>query len=95
MDQGRLWAAKLYWCIADGTLLLPLAFQPSTDDYADYKGSKMLYTLTMLVVNDDQRRIRYFSTGWPRSTHNDWVFQNSRIVKELDDHFLENCTYGP
>jgi hypothetical protein len=34
--------------VADGTLL-PLAFRPSTDDYADYKGRKMLYTLTMLA----------------------------------------------
>ena len=40
--------------IADGTLL-PLAFRPSTEDYADYKGRKLLYTLTILVVNDDER----------------------------------------
>jgi hypothetical protein len=40
--------------VLDGTLL-PLAFWPSTEDYADYKGRKLLYTLTMLVVNDDQR----------------------------------------
>jgi hypothetical protein len=86
--------------IADGTLL-PLAFRPSTDDYADYKGRKMLYTLTMLVVNDDQRRIRYFNAGWPGSTHDDRVFRNSKIVQDLDDHFLEteyiigDSAYGP
>jgi hypothetical protein len=74
--------------VADGTLL-PLAFRPSTDDYADYKGRKMLYTLTMLVINDDQRRIRYFNAGWPGSTHDDRVFRNSRIVQELNDHFQE------
>jgi hypothetical protein len=55
----------------------------------------------MLVVNDDQRRIRYFNTGWPGSTHDDQVFQNSRIVQDLDDHFLEmeyiigDSVYGP
>jgi hypothetical protein len=86
--------------IADGTLL-PLAFRPSTDDYADYKGRKMLYTLTMLVVNNDQRRIRYFNAGWPGSTHDDRVFRNSKIVQDLDDHFLEteyiigDSAYGP
>jgi hypothetical protein len=74
--------------VADGTLL-PLAFRPSTEDYADYKGRKMLYTLTMLVVNDDQRRIRYYNAGWPGSTHDDRVFRNSRIVQHLDDHFRE------
>jgi hypothetical protein len=74
--------------VADGTLL-PLAFRPSTEDYADYKGRKMLYTLTMLVINDDERRIRYFNAGWPGSTHDDRVFRNSRIVQELDNHFEE------
>jgi hypothetical protein len=86
--------------IADGTLL-PLAFRPSTDDYADYKGRKMLYSLTMLVVNDDERRIRYFNAGWPGSTHDDRVFRNSSLVQDLEVHF--NCTeyiigdsaYGP
>jgi hypothetical protein len=58
--------------VADGTLL-PLAFQPSMEDYADYKGRKMLYTLTMLVVNDDQRFVRYFNAGWPGSTHDNRV----------------------
>jgi hypothetical protein len=33
--------------VAYGTLL-PLAFWPSTDNYANYKGRKMLYTLMML-----------------------------------------------
>jgi hypothetical protein len=32
--------------VADGTLL-PLAFWPSTDDYANYKGKIMLFTVTM------------------------------------------------
>jgi hypothetical protein len=86
--------------IADGTLL-PLAFRPATDDYADYKGRKMLYTLTMLVVNDDERRIRYFNAGWPGSTHDDRVFRNSRLVQDLASHFNEteyiigDSAYGP
>jgi hypothetical protein len=74
--------------VADGTLL-PLAFRPATEDYADYKGRKMLYTLTMLVVNDDKRRIRYFNAGWPGSTHDDRVFRNSRIVQQLAEHFRD------
>jgi hypothetical protein len=73
--------------VADGTLL-PLAFRPATEDYADYKGRKMLYSLTMLVVNDDKRRIRYFNAGWPGSTHNR-VFRNSRIVQKLAEHFRD------
>jgi hypothetical protein len=55
----------------------------------------------MVVVNDDQRRIWYFNAGWPGSTHDDQVFQNSRIVLDLDDHFQEmeyiigDGVYGP
>jgi hypothetical protein len=72
------------------------------EDYADYKGRNMLYTLsTMLVVNDDQWCIRYFNAGWPRSTHDDRVLQNSRIILELGHHFQANkyiigdSAYGP
>jgi hypothetical protein len=74
--------------VADGTLL-PLAFRPSTEDYADYKGRKMHYTLTMLVVNDDKRKIRYFNAGWPGSTHDDRVFRNSQLAQDLESHFLD------
>jgi hypothetical protein len=90
-----------YIGVADGTLL-PLAFWPSTDDYVNCKGRKMLCMLKMpVLVNDDQRRIWHFNAGWPRSTHNDRVFQKSRIVKDLDDYFLEteyiigDSAYGP
>jgi hypothetical protein len=41
------------------------------------------------VVNDDQRQIRYFNAGWPGSTHDDRVFQNLRILQDLDNHILE------
>jgi hypothetical protein len=61
----------------------------------------MLYTLTMLVVNNDKRRICYFNAGWPGSTHDDWVFRNSPIVQDLGSHFREmeyiigDNAYGP
>jgi hypothetical protein len=71
-DQAEQWAIaeriraefELPNCIGvtDGSLL-PLAFWPSTDDYANYKGRKMICILTMLVVNDDQRRMWYFNAG--------------------------------
>ena len=40
--------------IMDGTLL-PLGMAPSSDDSADYHGRKFLYSLTVLVINDDKR----------------------------------------
>jgi hypothetical protein len=51
----------------DGTLL-PLAFRPEIDSFPDYHGRKYQYSLSVLVINDDKRRIRYFSAGWPGKT---------------------------
>jgi hypothetical protein len=44
-----------------------------------------------LIINDDKRRILYFNAGWPGSTHDDRVFQNSRIV----EYIIGDSTYGP
>ena len=65
--------------VADGTIL-PLAFKPETEDAADYFCRKRCYALTMLVINDDNRRIRYIHVGWPGCTHDDRVFRNSHIA---------------
>ena len=42
--------------VADGTLF-PLAFKPSRLDYQDFHGRKFLYSLSTLIVNDDNRRV--------------------------------------
>lgn len=75
--------------IADGTLL-PLAFQPETDDAPDYHGRKYRYSLSVLVINDDKRRIRYFLAGWPGKTHDNRVFRNSKVAKKPTEFFRPN-----
>ncbi len=57
----------------DGTLLR-LGIQPECDDAADYHGRKFTYSLTINVINDDERRIRAYSAGYPGSTHNNRVW---------------------
>ena len=37
--------------IANGTLL-PLVFKPCREDFPDFKGQKMLYTLSVMIIND-------------------------------------------
>ena len=54
--------------VMDGTLF-PLAFQPETEDAADYHGRKFQWSLTCLVVSDQKRRIRWYITGYPGSSH--------------------------
>ena len=66
--------------IADGTLF-PLAFQPETPDYPDYKGRKHLYTLTVMIVCDCDRKIQFYHSGYPWSTHDNRVYQNMDLFK--------------
>jgi hypothetical protein len=73
----------------DGTLL-PLAFPPETEDAPDYHGRKYRYSLSVLVVNDDKRRIRYFLAGWPGKTHDNRVLRNSQIGIDPSSFFLQN-----
>ena len=64
----------------DGTLF-PLALEPSSDDAADYHGRKYPYSLTVLVINDDKRRIRAYLAGYPGSTHDNRLWRNMKQNK--------------
>jgi hypothetical protein len=75
--------------VVDGTLL-PLAFQPQTEDAPDYHGRKYRYSLTVLVINDDKKRIRYFLAGWPGKTHDNRVLRNSKVGREPEKFFQHN-----
>jgi hypothetical protein len=66
--------------IADGTLF-PFAFRPETEDAPDYKGRKLGYTLTCMVICDDERFIRYYLTGWPGSVHDNRIFRLTKLSK--------------
>jgi DDE superfamily endonuclease len=88
--------------VADGTLL-PLAFEPSRQDSSDFHGRKHLWSLSMLVVNDDMRRIRYFHAGWPGCTHDDRILENSWLRRNATDntvfspreYIVGDCAYAP
>ena len=75
--------------VTDGTLL-HLAFPPETDDAPDFFGRKYRYSLTVLIVNDDKRRIRYCLAGWPGKTHNNRVFRNSKLALNPSKYFCHN-----
>jgi len=77
--------------IMDGTLF-PLAFEPETEDAPDYSGRKHAYSITCLIICDDQRLIRYALCGWPGTTHDERVFRNSKIAR-LPDKFLSQLQY--
>jgi hypothetical protein len=66
--------------LIDGTLF-PLAFTPQTIDAPDYSGRKYGYSLTCLIMCDDQRLIRYYLAGWPGSAHDERVFRKTKLFR--------------
>ena len=75
--------------IIDGTLF-PLSFCPQTTDSPDYKGRKHGYTLSGVIICDDNRLIRYYNMGWPGSTHDNRIFRNTRVGNNPHTYFDHN-----
>lgn len=73
----------------DGTLF-PLAFAPETDDAPDYSGRKHAYSMSTLVICDDQRRITYYLAGWAGSSHDNRIFRNSDLFQNPDEYFSDS-----
>ena len=70
--------------------LLPLAQKPQTDDFPDYSGRKFAYSMSTLIVADDQRRIRYHQSGWPGSSHDNRIFKDCKLYKKPKKYFTDN-----
>jgi hypothetical protein len=74
--------------LVDGTLF-PLFFRPTTEDFADYSGRKYAYSLSCMVVCDDQRQIIAYLAGWPGSCHDDRVLKKMKLYNLPELHFDE------
>ena len=59
--------------VADGTLI-PLTFAPQSTDAPDYHGRKYPYSLSVMIVNDDMKRIRMYHAGNPGCAHDSRVY---------------------
>lgn len=70
----------------DGTLL-PLGIAPLCTDSADYHGRKFQYSLTVLVINDDKRKIRAYLAGYPGSTHDNRLWRNMKQNQKSHKYF--------
>lgn len=72
--------------IADGTLM-PLAMEPETEDAPDYSGRKYGFSLSVMVICDDRRRILYYLAGWPGSAHDNRIFRATKIARTPHNFF--------
>jgi hypothetical protein len=83
-----------YFCIAvaDGTLF-PLTYEPQSDDAPDYHGRKFAYSISTMIVNDDQKKIRYYLSGFPGCAHDNRVYSKTDLAQSPhlffgDDYYL-------
>ena len=74
--------------VADGTLF-PLTFAPQCKDAADYSGRKFPYSLTTMIVNDDQKRVIYYLAGFPGTAHDQKVYASTGLSKKPETHFTD------
>ena len=72
--------------IADGTLF-PLSFEPDSEDAPDYSGRKYGYSLTVMIICDLNKKIRYYLAGYPGSAHDNRVYDATSLQKKPEDHF--------
>ena len=47
-----------------------------------------MYSLTVLVINDDKRKIRAYLSGYPGSTHDNRLWRNMKQNQKSEDYFL-------
>jgi DDE superfamily endonuclease len=74
--------------VVDGTLF-PLTYEPQADDAPDYHSRIFQYSLSTIIVNDDQKRIRYYLAGYPGSTHDNRIYRNTLLFKNREQYFGE------
>ena len=60
--------------VMDGTTF-ETTYEPQREDSPDFQGRKPGYTLTVLFVGDNKRRIRYYNSGWVGSAHDNRIGQ--------------------
>jgi hypothetical protein len=61
--------------VADGTLF-PLQYAPQSDDGPDYHGRKHAYSLSTMIINDNNCKICSYLAGFPGLAHDNRVYQN-------------------
>jgi hypothetical protein len=85
--KKRLAATGFRHCVGviDGTLVV-LDFRPEVY-HECYYSQKSVYAINLMVVCDDLKRITFYLAGWPGSTHDNRVFQNSKLFKNRTEFF--------
>ncbi len=75
-------------CVAfvDGTYVV-LRYCPTIDGET-FLNRKSRYAYNLMIVCDDQKRIRYVVSGWPGSVHDSSIWKSSPLAEDSDRFFL-------
>ena len=82
----KAWMFKNCVGLMDGTLF-ELALAPRSSDGSDYHGRKFQYSLSVMVINDDQREIRAYLSGFPGCTHDNRVWKHMEQCQSPEKFF--------
>lgn len=83
----------------DGTLI-PVSTKPGWHG-EDFYSRKSNYAVNAMIVCDDQKLIRHCYVGWPGSTHDNRVYDNSALATDArrffsgDQYLLADSAYTP
>ena len=85
--RNRLQAYGFQHCVGiiDGMLVL-LDFRPESY-HKCYFSRKSVYAFNVMIVCDDNRKVIYYTAGWPGSTHDNRVFRNCNLFNNHGDYF--------
>ena len=72
--------------MVDGTLH-PLTFAPRRGDAADFSGRKFAFSLSTMLVCDENRRITHVQAGWAGSAHDNQIMKDSLPFQQPNNFF--------
>ena len=81
--------------------LAELAFRPQSKDASNYSSRKYGYSLTIMVINDNYRKICAYFSGYPGCSHDNrmWKVMNQCQRPELYfgdvEYLLCNTSFEP
>lgn len=66
----------------DGTFL-PLPIKPECEDADDYHSQEFMYSITVNIINDDQRQIQAYCADYPGRTKDNRAWRNINTKNQI------------
>jgi hypothetical protein len=64
-----------------------LAFEPETEDAPDYSGRNYGYSLSVMIICDNKRKVRHYLGGFPGSAHDNRIYKATKLATNPGNYF--------